>query len=390
VGEQARRINGHCGGVVTEVARASGDAMDASDIAALFDRTRLRLARELRGLNQVELAREVGSINAASLSQFENGHARPAAPTLRRLSVALHVPVAFFATPARPDPTEEVDGFFRSLRSTTPRDRHRALAYAQLAHELTLELEKFVRLPEVDLPRKAPAKENATSPDSASSARMVREAWGIPPGPIDDLVRTLERHGIVTTRFRVGMDDVDAFSVAFPGRPIIALGADKGHRDRSRFDAAHELGHLVMHFPDQAGSKAIESEADQFAAEFLMPEADIKNELPSRADWSILIRLKAKWHVSIASLIVRAKTLEVMNERAYGQAWKALSVRGWRKREPGDLGPPESPILLQRALLVAAEGGVTLDEIIQRAGFPEDDIHTILGNVHDPRPRVEL
>ena len=36
---QARKINGHCGGVVTEVARASGDEIDASDIAALFDRT---------------------------------------------------------------------------------------------------------------------------------------------------------------------------------------------------------------------------------------------------------------------------------------------------------------------------------------------------------------
>jgi Zn-dependent peptidase ImmA (M78 family)/transcriptional regulator with XRE-family HTH domain len=376
--------------VVTEVARASGDEIDASDIAALFDRTRLRLARELRGYNQVELAREVGSVTPASLSQFENGHARPAAPTLRRLSVALRVPLVFFAASARPVPAEAVDGFFRSLRSTTPRDRNRALAYVQLVHELTLELEKFVRLPEVDLPRADLPKKGATRGDIASTANIVRDAWEIPPGPIDDLVRTLERHGIVTTRFRVGMDDVDAFSVAFPGRPIIALGADKGHRDRSRFDAAHELGHLVMHSPDQIGSKAIESEADQFAAEFLMPEDDIKNELPRRADWPALIRLKAKWHVSIASLIVRAKTLQVMDERAYSQAWKALSVRGWRKREPGDLGPPENPVLLQRALLVVAEAGVTLEEVIQRAGLPEDDIRTILGHIHDSRPRVEL
>ena len=375
---------------MTEVARARGDEVDASDIAALFDRTRLRMARELRGYNQVELARRVGSVTPASLSQFENGHARPASPTLRRLSVALQVPIAFFATPARPAPPEAIDGFFRSLRSTAPRDRHRALAYAQLTHELTLELEKFVRLPEVNLPCTDLTKKSITRADITSSANRVREVWGIPPGPIDDLVRTLERHGIVTTRFRVGMDDVDAFSVAFPGRPIIALGADKGHRDRSRFDAAHELGHLVMHSPDQIGSKAIEAEADKFAAEFLMPEDDIKNELPSRADWPVLIKLKAKWHVSIASLIVRANTLEVMGDRAYSQAWKALSARGWRKREPGDLGPPENPILLQRAVQVVAEAGVTLEEIIQRAGLPEDDIHTILGHIHDPRPRVEL
>jgi Zn-dependent peptidase ImmA (M78 family)/transcriptional regulator with XRE-family HTH domain len=376
--------------VVTEVARAGSEEVDASDIAALFDRTRLRMARELRGYNQVELAREVGSVTPASLSQFENGHARPAAPTLRRLSVALRVPLAFFAAPARPVPAEVVNGFFRSLRSTAPRDRHRALAYVQLAHELTLELEKFVKLPEVNLPRTDLSKRSATRSDIASAANKVREGWSIPPGPVDDLVRMLERHGIVTTRFHVGADDVDAFSVAFPGRPVIALGADKGHRDRSRFDAAHELGHLVMHSPDQIGSKAIESEADQFAAEFLMPEDDIRNELPSRADWPALIKLKAKWHVSIAALIVRARTLDVMDESAYGQAWKALSARGWRKREPGDLGPPENPILLQRALQVATETGVTLDALIQRAGLPEDDIRTILGPAYDPRPPVEL
>jgi Zn-dependent peptidase ImmA (M78 family)/transcriptional regulator with XRE-family HTH domain len=376
--------------VVTEVARAGSEEVDASDIAALFDRTRLRLARELRGYNQVELAREVGSVTPASLSQFENGHARPAAPTLRRLSVALRVPLAFFAAPARPVPAAEVNGFFRSLRSTAPRDRYRALAYVQLAHELTLELEKFVKLPEIDLPRTDLSKRSATRNDIASAAGKVRAGWSIPPGPVDDMVRTLERHGIVTTRFRVGMDDVDAFSVAFPGRPIIALGADKGHRDRSCFDAAHELGHLIMHSTDQVGSKAIESEADQFAAEFLMPEDDIKNELPSRADWPVLIKLKAKWHVSIASLIVRAKTLGVMDERAYGQAWKTLSARGWRKREPGDLGPPESPVLLQRALQVATEAGVTLERIIQYAGLPDDDIRTIIGQIYDPRPHVEL
>lgn len=387
--ERARKIT-HTAEGVTEVARVSDDEVDASEIAALFDRARLRMARELRGYNQVELARETGSITPASLSQFENGHARPAAPTLRRLSVALRVPLAFFAAPARPVPAEEVNGFFRSLRSTAPRDRHRALAYVQLAHELTLELEKLVRLPEVNLPRTDLSKEGVTRKDIASSAKKVREVWGIPPGPIDDLVRTLERHGIVTTRFHVGMDDVDAFSVAFPGRPIIALGADKGHRDRSRFDGAHELGHLVMHSTGQIGSKVIESEADQFAAEFLMPEEDIRNELPARADWPALIRLKAKWHVSIASLIVRAKTLEVMDERTYVQAWKALSVRGWRKREPGDLGPPENPILLQRALQVASETGVTLETLTRRAGLPGDDILNILGHINDSRPRVEL
>lgn len=362
-----------------------------ADIAALFDRTRLRIARELRGYSQVQLAREVGSVTPASLSQFENGHTRPAAPTLRRLSVALRVPLAFFATPARAVPDEPIDGYFRSLRSTSPRDRHRALAYVQLAHELTLEVEKYVELPELDLPQAAYLAEGINSGKAIKNlASRVRESWEIKPGPIDNVVRMLERHGIIVVRFHVGLDDVDAFSVAFPERPIVALGADKGQRDRSRFDAAHELGHLLMHEPTQVGSKAIEDQAQQFAAELLMPEGDIRNELPARADWHLLMRLKAKWHVSMAALIMRARALEVMNEQNYRQAWKTLSVRGWRKNEPGDLGLPESPVLLQRALQVAAESGVSLDAIIRESGLPESDINAILGQVNQPRPRVEL
>ena len=349
------------------------------------------MARELRGLSQVQLAREAGSVTSASLSQFENGHTRPSAATLRRLAVALRVPLGFFAAPAHPPQTESTTGFFRSLRSTLPRDRHQALAYVHLARELTLQLEMRVALPELVLPRTPqPITDEATREDIEALAQDARNEWNIPSGPIRDVVRVLERHGIVTTRFRVALDKVDAFSVSFPDRPVVALGSDKGLRDRSRFDVAHELGHLVMHCPDQAGSKIIEAQAHQFAAAFLMPAADIVAELPASADWATLLRLKAKWHVSIAALIRRARDLSVMDERTYVQACKTMSVRGWRKHEPGDLGSPEKPILLRRAIEVAAEIGTTLSDLVRRAGLPENDVRAILGNDEDRRPRVKL
>jgi Zn-dependent peptidase ImmA (M78 family) len=261
----------------------------------------------------------------------------------------------------------------------------------QLARELTLELEKYVTLPDLHLPRPSQTVDPATPQDEIEAlADDVRQQWNIPKGPVDDVVRALERHGIVTTRFRVGLERVDAFCVCFPDRPVVVLGADKGLRDRSRFDAAHELGHLVMHHPDQIGDKAIEAQANQFAAAFLMPATDIRKELPSRIDWPTFIKLKAEWHVSIAALVVRAKTLRVMEDHVYTQAWKALSVRGWRKREPGDLGPPENPVLLRRAVDLVTDCGVSLDELVRRGGLPESDIKFILGDRGDERPRVEI
>jgi Zn-dependent peptidase ImmA (M78 family)/DNA-binding XRE family transcriptional regulator len=369
----------------------SNPRMDPTDIAALFDRNRLRLARELRGLTQVQLAREAGSVTSASVSQFENGHTRPSTATLRRLSVALRVPIAFFAAPARLPAQQHVDGFFRSLRSTPPRDRQRALAYVQLARELALELEKFVALPKLDLPRTPyPINDRTATRDIEDIATNLREYWKIPNGPVQNTVRALERNGLVVLRFHVDAEKVDAFCVDFADRPVIALGADKGLRDRSRFDAAHELGHLMMHDTTQAGDKVIERQANEFAAAFLMPADDIRDELPSRVDWPTFLRLKTKWHVSIAALLVRAKTLNVMDEHTYAQAWKSLSVRGWRKREPGDLGKPEVPVLLQRASDLVTKTGISFDEFIRRTGLPESDIRILLDRDVDERPRVEL
>lgn len=368
-----------------------GPEVAVSEVAVLFDRHRLRLARELRGLSQVDLAREVGSVRAASLSQFEQGHAKPAATTLYRLAVALQVPVTFFATPTRPDRAGTNNGFFRSLRSTPPRERQRALARAELVREIVREIETIVRLPELDVPRsRARVSENAGIEDIEQIAAETRQRWSIPAGPVDDMVLQLERHGIVTTRFDVGHAKIDAFSVPFQDRPIVVLGADKNIRDRSRFDAAHELAHLVLHGEDQAGAKIIETQANQFAAAFLMPAKDIKDQLPSKADWNHLVRLKAHWHVSIAALLKRASTLKVMSEQTYIQALKTMSVRGWRQTEPGDLGRPEQPILLRRAVEASQSVGVSLSDLARRAGLPENEVYVLVGVEADDRPMVEL
>jgi Zn-dependent peptidase ImmA (M78 family) len=52
---------------------------------------------------------------------------------------------------------------------------------------------------------------------------------------------------LVVIRLPLDTADVDAFSLPFHDRPVVVLGTDKNDRARSRFDAAHELGHLVAH-----------------------------------------------------------------------------------------------------------------------------------------------
>ena len=90
--------------------------------------------------------------------------------------------------------------------------------------------------------------------------------------------------------------------------------------------------------------------AHAFAAAFLMPERDILSELPSTVDWQILFELKRRWQVSLAALLMRARTLKKISEPQYLAAVKAASARGWRRAEPVPLGEPEQPRLFPKLL----------------------------------------
>lgn len=313
-----------------------------------FQPGRLRLARELENKSQSDLS-VPADVSPAAISQFESGDAKPSAGTLGLLADALDVPVEFLCLPME----DTHEGFFRSLRKSTVAQRRRARSLAHLVHDLAVAPGGETALEPLSLPRLPIDTLEVDSPGIAEAARSVRRAWGLARGPVPDMVALLEHHGILVLRLPLDAAEVDAFSLPFPDRPVVVLGADKGDRARSRFDAAHELGHLVMHGESVWGVKEVETQAHRFAAEFLMPEADIRAELPARADWARLFALKQRWHVSIAALLMRAKDLGVMSASSYTTAMKGLSARGWRRSEPIPLGRPEGPTVTTHLLQVA-------------------------------------
>jgi Zn-dependent peptidase ImmA (M78 family)/transcriptional regulator with XRE-family HTH domain len=365
----------------------------AARVAPLVAADRLRLARDLRACTQQEVAERAGGrFSAAALSQLEKGASRPSPSTLAALAEVLAFPVEFFV--GRPNDLAP-EGFFRSLRSTSVRERRRQLGRARLLHDFVTAVEEHVRLPEVDVPEhQNDLNSDADSMHQAAeeAAETVRRRWGLGHGPIPQVIRELERHGIVVVRAKTFAHEVDAFSVRFPGRPIAVLGSDKAVTARSRFDAAHELGHFVLHSDTSPGSKEIESQAHHFAAAFLMPRSGIEHLLPSNADWPRLAELKVEWRVSIAALLMRARTLGVMTPARYTSAMKAMSARGWRHHEPGDerLGALEMPVLLRRAVQRLDETGITLRELCENAALPLPDVESLLDVADDPRPTVDL
>jgi Zn-dependent peptidase ImmA (M78 family) len=187
---------------------------------------------------------------------------------------------------------------------------------------------------------------------------------------------------VVVLRLAFDSSQIDAFSVAFADRPVVVLASDKSDRARSRFDAAHELGHLVLHSSEIWGMPDVERQAHSFAAAFLMPRDQIYSELPTHVDWPRLFQLKRRWQVSLAALLMRARALGRLSASAYLGAIKTASARGWRRVEPIPLGPPEQPQFLRAVLESRAK--VTLERVLPRVVL--DSLMTMAPLPAPPRP----
>ena len=344
--------------------------------AALFDPARLRIARQAAMLQKKDLAELVG-VSAGAISQYENGSSSPSPKTISALALALGVPGPFFAGDRSLGEAPATIPHFRSLRSTSKQERDRAFAHALLTWELSSVIERYVRLPRYQLPSDLSVSVDESVVAVEEAARIARSALDLGTGPVPNVVRLLESRGIVCTRLPARTRRVFAFSCDFPSRPVVVLATERSHKAAGRFDAAHELGHLLLHHDEEPGTHAVERQAHAFASEFLAPSSEIADLLPSRLDWKRLMALKETWGISIQALLFRARSLRVMPEYTYRRAVTELNQKGWRTQEPGDDGHAEEPVMLRRAIEVMAQQGRTPENLSDECRLSVDMIDMI-------------
>jgi Zn-dependent peptidase ImmA (M78 family) len=165
-------------------------------------------------------------------------------------------------------------------------------------------------------------------------AGLVR-AWQIPAGPVPNLTRMLEAAGVVVVHSTLDGSAVDGVTFRAPGLPpLTVLNVDQP-ADRMRFTLAHELGHLVMHH-DQP-TQSMEQEANEFASAFLMPTRDIRPHFARRIDLRLLAELKPVWRVSMASLLMRARSIGLLAYNQERYLWQQFSIAKIRQSEPPEL-----------------------------------------------------
>ncbi|MFI6895246.1 helix-turn-helix domain-containing protein [Streptomyces sp. NPDC050256] len=341
-------------------------SIQVGDVAQLFDGKRLRLARQLAGLRKNALAEKVDKTPTA-IAAYEKSTKRPAPATVAQLSLALGVDPSFFLPGPVALEFSDAVAHFRSLRSTTQLARDQALAYGLATVDVSATLERHVEFPEEDIPH-CEMRVDVESPEGAAGA--LRERWNVAPGPVGHLVRMAEHQGVLVVFSPPQGASVDAYSFEGLSRPVVVLNPTKDNFYRQRFDLAHELGHLVMHADAEPGSPRIEAQADSFAAEFLMPEEQIKNILPSKADWAQLQRIKESWGVSLQALLYRSRALGIMSDVTYRNAMIFLSSKGWKRQEPGVMPILEQPSLLPGAVSLLAEAGVSQQALADEARVP--------------------
>jgi Zn-dependent peptidase ImmA (M78 family)/transcriptional regulator with XRE-family HTH domain len=349
-------------------------------VTALFDGDRLRQARLFKGWRKVDVAAKLG-LTPAAISQYEQGRTRPSTATLAALSLHLGFPPEFFQ---RGRPAVRIDqgqAHFRRLRSTSKLDRDRLLVRLEFLAEILAKIEEHVRLPLVSIPSLS------VDPDAGEmvaeiAANDVRRDWALGGGPLDSVVRLLEGKGVILVRPGVDTGEIDAFSTWAGGRPLVILASNKEDTARSRFDVAHEFGHLVMHYDAEPGRHPVERQAHRFAAAFLMPADVVSREFPKRMNWPAYLALKQRWKVSLQALIYRARNLGALSPDAYQRAQIQLSARWGRTQEPGDIGPPEQPVVLQRALdLLSSKLGIDLTGIASGDHLPIEVLASVLADV---------
>lgn len=348
---------------------------NAYSVAHLFDPSRLTLARELRGLSKAAFARKIDK-SPSAVTQFEAGSLRPDASTLRLCAMALGVPVGFFARAERGAFRIPLDScHFRSLRSARQRDRRQVLATGSMLLGVLDIAEDYVELPQEDLARVA--RPGTAVGDVEEFAAEVRAAWGKGLGPLPGVVGLLESRGVAVVPIDQRFHEVGSFSIWHNGRPCVFLVLYAGATTRTRWDAAHELGHLLLHEDAHPGDVALEREADKFAAAFLLPRDTFEMECPTRLVWPHFRELKHRWGVSLAALLRRAHDLGKLSEASYRRGFVHLNRTGERFREKGE-PPMERPTVLRTALDAICDEGGSLPELAGNIGLPIGQFEDLL------------
>jgi Zn-dependent peptidase ImmA (M78 family)/DNA-binding XRE family transcriptional regulator len=336
-----------------------------------FSPSRLSVARRRRGLTKRALADAVG-VAESTIMAYESARRTPSPTITRRIARVLGFPISFFEAKELERITEDAASF-RALSKMKAAQRDRALAGGELAIELNEWMESQFRFQPLDLPDLRPQF------DPEAAAMALRTRWGLSDKPISNMVHLLEAKGVRVFSLAEDCEEVDAFSLRRGHQAFVFLNTMKSS-ERSRFDAAHELGHLALHQHGQAIGRAAEAEATAFASAFLMPRSSVLAYAPRIPTIKNILDAKKFWGVSAAALAHRLHEVGRLSEWHYRMLCIEIQRLGYRKAEPESV-PRELSQALEKVFAALRKEKVQKVDIAQALSWPVCELRALVCNL---------
>lgn len=302
--------------------------------------SQITFARVRRRLTKAQLAKEL-EVTSRSIQNYETGASTPDSETIAKMAKLLNFPQQFFYIEEVMPTIPEHAASFRSLSKMTESMKNCALSAGAIAFRLNEWMEEKFNLPQADLP-------NLSDLSPEEAAATLRRIWGLGNAPIPNMIHLLESKGVRVFSLAEESREVDAFCTWYDSKPFVFLNTLKS-AERSRFDAAHELGHLVRDVYSmqhgEAQGQEMERQADAFAAAFLMPKESVIANKPPAFTIKYLIKLKRYWGVSLAALAYRYNALSQVTEWTYRNLCIEIAKNGYRTNEPEPMERESSQLL---------------------------------------------
>lgn len=331
----------------------------------------ITFARVRRRYTKAQLAKELG-VTSRTVQNYEAGTPAPDSETLAKIAKLLNFPQQFFFLEEDMPELQDHAVSFRALSKMSDAMKKCAFSVAALAFKVNDWMEERFNLPQADLP-------DLSDLEPEEAAATLRRMWGLGNAPIPNMIHLLESKGIRVFSLTEEVRDADAFCTWDEGTPFVFLNTLKS-AERSRFDAAHELGHLVRDVYSMKHGKTpdpeIEKQANAFASAFLMPKDSVVANQPPAYTTNYLMKLKHYWGVSLVAMAYRFHSLGLITEWNYRTLCIEMAKKGYRTNEPEEMEREKSQLLtkVQDYMQTQKQGW---RDIALRLSLSVDEIHAL-------------
>jgi Zn-dependent peptidase ImmA (M78 family)/DNA-binding XRE family transcriptional regulator len=355
-----------------------------------FRGRRLREARLARGLYKSVLADMVG-ITGTAITRYEQDVDKPPHDRLLALAQHLNFPYEFFLQPEWQEEPEIV--FWRSRAAETKYAREMTEQRMLWMCEIFALLEQDVNFPALKIPSLDLQDFRSLTSDAIEhAADDLRVHWKLRDLPISDVLLVLENAGIPVCNLEIMSEKQDGFCFHSKTlqRIFVGINTQNVSAVRARYDAAHELGHIVLHskvtpqqIRDPSLHRQLEQQAHRFAGAFLFPRSAFRVEVGAPT-LDYFCALKKRWGISIAAMVHRAFDLEIIDSHEMTDLYRKMGRRKWRGllQEPFDQPGEmllERPRMLRRGVEVLLNEGHLRSTIQTALALPEREIEQLAG-----------